>query len=77
MTEKVKSWWSEDGKWFCLLVNDGVNQATVSLTRAEAKALWVDAGSYPPDNSKCDCGAMTTTEDWRGVHSPACEALRL
>jgi len=79
MTEKIKSWWSDDGKWFCLLVNDGVNQATVSLTRAEAKALSVDINdpARPPDNSLCDCGAMTTTEDWRGVHSSACESLRL
>jgi hypothetical protein len=43
MTEKVKSWWSEDGKWFCMLVNDGVNQATVSLTPEEATALAKDA----------------------------------
>jgi hypothetical protein len=39
MTEKAKAWWSDDGKWFCLLVNDGVNQATVSLTPEEAVAL--------------------------------------
>lgn len=39
MPEKVKSWWSEDGKWFCLLVNDGANQATVSLTPDEAHKL--------------------------------------
>ena len=79
MSENIKSWWSEDGKWFCVLVNDGVNQATVSLTRAEAKALATDINdpARPPDNSLCDCGAMNTTGDWRGVHSPACEALRL
>ena len=39
MTEKVKSWWSGDGQWFCMLVNDGVNQATVSLTPEEAVIL--------------------------------------
>lgn len=43
MAEKIKSWWSEDGKWFCLLVDDGVNKATVSLTPEEAKGLARDA----------------------------------
>lgn len=43
MTEKITSWWSEDGKWFCLLVDDGVNKATVSLTPEEAKGLARDA----------------------------------
>lgn len=43
MPEKIKSWWSEDGQWFCILVNDGVNQATVSLTAEEAKGLARDA----------------------------------
>lgn len=84
--EKIKHWWSDDGKWFCIIVNDGsnpgikaVNLATVSLTRAEAKALAADINdpARPPDNSLCDCGAMTTTNDWCGVHSPACESLRL
>lgn len=36
MTDKIKSWWSENGKWFCILVNDGVSQATVSLDPYEA-----------------------------------------
>lgn len=39
MTEKIKSWWSDDGKWFCILANDGVNQATVSLTPEQAEQL--------------------------------------
>lgn len=39
MTEKIKTWWSEDGQWFCMLVDDCVNKATVSLTPDEAKAL--------------------------------------
>lgn len=78
MTEKIKSWWSEDGKWFCILVDDGVNKATVSLTRREAKALAGEIydPARPPDTSVCDCGAKTNDE-WRGVHSPACESLRL
>jgi hypothetical protein len=43
MSEKIQSWWSEDGQWFCILVNDGVSQSTVSLTADEAKALARDA----------------------------------
>ena len=43
MTEKVKSWWSDDGQWFCILVDDGVSKSTVSLTPDEAKALAMDA----------------------------------
>ena len=43
MPDKIKTWWSEDGKWFCLLVDDGVNKATVSLTPEEAKGLARDA----------------------------------
>ena len=55
MTEKVKSWWSGDGQWFCMLVNDGVNQATVSLTPEEAVIL-----SKAADESATPAG-------WRGV----------
>lgn len=40
---KITSWWSEDGKWFCLLVDDGTTKATVSLTPEEAKGLARDA----------------------------------
>lgn len=43
MREKIKSWWSEDGKWFCILVDDGNAKATVSLTPEEAKGLARDA----------------------------------
>lgn len=43
MHEKIKSWWSEDGKWFCILADDGVSKATISLTPDEAKALARDA----------------------------------
>lgn len=42
MNEKVKAWWSEDGKWFCLLVNDGISQATVSLTPEELQSAIID-----------------------------------
>lgn len=43
MPDKITTWWSEDGKWFCILVDDGVNKATVSLTPDEAKGLARDA----------------------------------
>ena len=39
LSETIKYWWSEDGQWFCILVRDGVGEATVSLTPAEAKEL--------------------------------------
>lgn len=41
--DKIKTWWSDDGKWFCILVNDGVNQSTISLAPIEAVALARDA----------------------------------
>lgn len=47
MLDKVKSWWSDDGEWFCMLVNDGVNQSTVSLTPEEAASLSQSAGASP------------------------------
>jgi hypothetical protein len=40
---KIKYWWSEDHKWFCILVNDGINEATVSLTPEEASLLSMNA----------------------------------
>lgn len=63
--DKIKSWWSEDGKWFCILANDGMNQTTVSLTRAEAKALAVQIydPARPSNDDACDCGAMVTNSD--------------
>lgn len=36
---KIKSWWSEDRQWFCVLVDDGICQATVSLTPEEAQTF--------------------------------------
>lgn len=39
MSEKIQYWWSEDGQWFCILAQDAIGQATVSLTPAEAKHL--------------------------------------
>jgi hypothetical protein len=34
--KKIKAWWSGDGEWLCLLVN---NDVTVSLNRDEATEL--------------------------------------
>jgi hypothetical protein len=39
VVEKIKYWWSEDGKWFCILVCDGMSEGTISLTPAEAMDL--------------------------------------
>lgn len=45
--EKIKYWWSEDRKFFCILANDGVSQATVSLTVEEAEALMGEVMQTP------------------------------
>lgn len=47
MTEKIKYWWSEDRQWFCIRVNDGTAQATVSLTIEEAEALMGEVMQTP------------------------------
>jgi hypothetical protein len=43
LTDKIKTWWADEGQWFCILVDDGTCQATISLTPEEAKALARDA----------------------------------
>lgn len=40
---KIKYWWSEDKKWFCILSDDGINKTTVSLTVEEASLLSMNA----------------------------------
>jgi hypothetical protein len=40
---KIKYWWSEDRKWFCILSDDGISQTTVSLTAEEASLLSMNA----------------------------------
>jgi hypothetical protein len=40
---KIKYWWSEDKKWFCILSDDGIDQATVRLTVEEASLLSMNA----------------------------------
>lgn len=40
---KIKYWWSEDKKWFCILSDDGISQTTISLTVEEASLLSMNA----------------------------------
>jgi hypothetical protein len=47
MSDKIKYWWSEDRQFFCILVNDGVSQATVSLTVEEAETLMSEVMQTP------------------------------
>lgn len=47
MSEKIKYWWSEDRNWFCIKINDGTNQATVSLTVDEANDLMGEVMQTP------------------------------
>jgi hypothetical protein len=44
---KIKYWWSEDRQWFCILINDGVSQATVSLSIEEAESLMDEVMQTP------------------------------
>lgn len=43
MTQKIKYWWSQDRKWFCIEIDDGTAKATVSLTPEEAGVLSMHA----------------------------------
>ena len=47
MNEKIKYWWSEDRQWFCIKVNDGTCEATVSLSIEEAEALMDEVMQTP------------------------------
>lgn len=47
VSEKIKYWWSEDRQFFCILVNDGTAQATVSLSIEEAEALMGEVQQTP------------------------------
>jgi hypothetical protein len=40
---KVKYWWSTDKNWFCILLDDGNQQTTISLTIEEASLLSMNA----------------------------------
>ena len=61
MTEriKIKSWWSDDKKWFCILVDDGVNQSTVSLTPEETAALSLKANPQTDAAAQGECQGQT------------------
>jgi hypothetical protein len=39
----IKYWWSDDFQWFCVLVDDGNSQSTISLTREQAADLSMEA----------------------------------
>lgn len=39
----IKYWWSDDLQWFCILVDDGTSQATISLNREQAGELSMEA----------------------------------
>lgn len=47
VSEKIKYWWSEDRQFFCILVNDGVTKATVSLSVEEAEDLMGEVMQTP------------------------------
>lgn len=47
MSEKIKYWWSDDRAWFCVKVNDGTCEATVSLSVEEAEALMDEVMQTP------------------------------
>ena len=48
---KIKYWWDAEKKWFCIIANDGVNEATVSLTPEEASLLSMNAVIDEPKES--------------------------
>lgn len=47
VNDKIKYWWSEDRKFFCILANDGTSRATVSLTVEEVEELLGEAQQTP------------------------------
>ena len=47
MLEKIRYWWSEDRKWFCIYVDDGNARATISLGVSEAGNLGAEAIAPP------------------------------
>lgn len=50
--QKIKYWWDADRKWFCILLDDGVNKATVSLTSEEASLLSMNAALEESDDGQ-------------------------
>lgn len=70
MTEKIKYWWSEDRQWFCVLVNDGTSQVTVSLSVEEAEALMAEVQQTPrflEFQEECAQRALQLMDERRGL----------
>ena len=66
--DKIKFWWSKDRQWFCIRVNDGINQSTVSLTVAEAEALMdevMQTPRYLEFQEKCRARALDMLDEAR------------
>lgn len=69
-TDKIKYWWSEDRQFFCVLVNDGTAQATVSLTIEEAEALMGEAMQTPhflEFQKECEDRALQLMDERRAL----------
>lgn len=69
MTDKIKYWWSEDRQFFCILVDDGTAQATVSLNVAEAEGLRDEVMQTPEFlefQKECADHALQMLEEHRG-----------
>lgn len=55
--QKIKYWWSDDRKWFCILLDDGNAKATVSLTPEEAGVLSMNSAPERfPETFCSQCG---------------------
>lgn len=67
----VKYWWSDDFKWFCLLVDDGVNKATVSLTPEQAQPLSARVPKCVPTSTigELQCERLPATSSTRRTTS--------
>ena len=74
MPEKIKYWWSNDRQWFCLKINDGTCEATISLTVTEAEALMdevMQTPSYIELERECRERAVAMATG-KMVECPAC-----
>jgi hypothetical protein len=76
-TDKIKYWWSEDRQFFCILVNDGTSQATVSLNRDEALLLSLFADPPTPESERMEDVAwqrvrkmLDDLRDWPMIRCP-------
>lgn len=71
--QKLKTWWSEDKNWFCILSDDGINQTTISLTVEEATLLSMSA---EPPIDKIPSAEMRAERLARDARSPGEMAKR-